>query len=379
MKKSFQRISAIVRKETIRLLRDWHTLFMMLAIPVIELFLLAYSATFTAQHLPLAVFDQSHDAQSRAFIDRLVNSRYFDVTLVAGSQAEVIRALDGGQVKAGLIIPVNFSDDIARRNGTALLLLDGSDSYSLQSAYGAASSIAQKFSLDLTLEDLRAGGMTTGDGNLPITTSVQTLYNPTRADLVFIIPGVVAMLLQMFAVIGIALTIVREREGGVAEQLLATPTRPLENILGKMVPYFVLTLFEMIIIHLIGYFVFGVPFKGDILLYLVLAMLFAVSSLSLGLLVSTVATTQRQVQITGALLLLLSFLLSGLVFSRIPMPLWTQAIGALLPVTHFIPIVRGMMVKGVGLSALWPNVLALLAFILVMLVVLPLVTRKRMD
>ena len=379
MNKSFQRTSAIVRKEIIHLRRDWHTLFMMLAIPVIELFLLAYSATFTAQHLPLAVFDQSHDEQSRAFIDSMVNSHYFDVTFVAGSESEIIRALDEGKVKAGLVIPVDFAEQISRHEGSALLLLDGSDSYSLQTAYGAASSIAQKFSLDLTLETMQASGASTGNGSLPVTTSVQTLYNPTRADLYFLIPGLAAMLLQMFAIMGMAMTIVREREWGVAEQLLSTPTRPLENIVGKMIPYFILTMFEMALIHLIGSFWFGVPFRGSVILYLGLAAIFALSSLSVGLLLSTVTTSQKQVQTIGSLILLLSFLLSGLIFSRIPIPLWTQFIGALLPVTHFIPIVRGIMIKGVGISALWSNVAALLAFIVILFTVLPLITRKRMD
>jgi ABC-2 type transport system permease protein len=379
MNKTLQRISAIVRKEVIHLRRDWHTLFMMLAIPVIELFLLSYSATFTAQHLPLAVYDQSHDEQSRAFVNSLVNSHYFDVTLAANSEAEILRALDEGKVKAGLVIPVNFTDKISRQEASALLLLDGSDSYSLQSAYGAASSIAQKFSLDLTLETIQSSGLVVGEGSLPITTSVQTLYNPTRADLYFIIPALAAMLLQMFAIMGMAMTIVREREWGVTEQLLSTPTRPLENILGKMIPYFILTLFEAVVIHSIGSLWFGVPFRGSVLLYLTLASLFVLSSLSVGLLVSTVTTSQKQVQTIGSLTLLLSFLLSGLVFSRVPMPLWTQFIGALLPVTHFIPIVRGIMIKGVGLSALWSNVGALFTFIVILFTVLPLITRKRMD
>ena len=138
-------------------------------------------------------------------------------------------------------------------------------------------------------------------------------------------------------------------------------------------------MFEMVVIHALGYFWFGVPFKGSLPLYLVLAALFVSSSLCVGLLLSTIATTQKQVQTIGALILLLSFLLTGLIFSRIPMPWWTQLIGTVLPVTHFIPIVRGIMVKGVGLSALWPNVVALVLFNLILIVLLPVLSRKRMD
>ena len=329
--------------------------------------------------MPLAVYDQSHDTQSRAFVDSLTNSGYFDLALNANSQAEIIKALDDGQVKIGVVIPSDLSQHIDRQTGTLLILLDGSDAYSLQSAYGAVNALAQKFSMDLPLQTLQENGLSAGQNALPIDTSVQTLYNPSREDLYFIIPGVAAMLLQMFAILGIAMTIVREREWGVAEQLLATPTRPLENIIGKIIPYFALSMFEMVVIHALGYFWFGVPFKGSLPLYLVLAALFVSSSLCVGLLLSTIATTQKQVQTIGALILLLSFLLTGLIFSRIPMPWWTQLIGTVLPVTHFIPIVRGIMVKGVGLSALWPNVVALVLFNLILIVLLPVLSRKRMD
>jgi ABC-2 type transport system permease protein len=379
MKKSLLRTWAVARKEIIRLRRDWHTLFMMLAIPVIELFLLAYSVTITIDHVPLVVFDQSHDEQSRQLVNSLTHSNFFDVVKTVNSQAEVIRAIDAGEAKAGLVIPPDLDASISRSEGKLLLLLDGSDSYSLQSAYGAASAIAQNYSLGLLVERLQQNGMAVTENSLPLNTSVQTLYNPSQDDLVFIIPGVAVMLLQMFAIVGIATTIVREREWGVAEQLLATPTRPMENILGKIIPYLALSFFEMLVIHLIGVFWFHVPFKGSILLYLALVVLYQISSLCLGLFISTIATTQRQVQMITALILLLSFLLTGLVFSRIPMPGWTQLVGDLLPATYFIPIARGIIVKGVGVSALWPNIVAVSLFIVILLPLLPLLSRKRMD
>jgi ABC-2 type transport system permease protein len=379
MKKSFQRTWAVMRREVIRLRRDWHTLFMMLAIPVIELFLLAYSATITITHLPLTVFDQSHDVQNRALLNSLTNSGYFDVVKTSSSQAEVIRAIDAGEVKGGLIIPPDFAATLSRGDGKLLLLLDGADSYSLQSAYGAANAILQNDSMDLLVSTLQEKGVGAKGITLPINTLVQTLYNPARDDLVFIIPGVAVMILQMFAIVGIATTIVREREFGIAEQLLSTPTRPMENIVGKMIPYLALTFFETILIHLIGVFWFHVPFTGSILLYLALVILFQVSSLCVGLFISTITATQRQVQMLSSLILLLSFLLTGLVFSRIPMPTWTRIVGDLLPATHFIPIARGIIVKGVGVSALWPDIGALCLFILILLPLLPVLSRKRMD
>lgn len=323
MNKSLQRIRAVMRKEIIHLFRDWHTLFMMLAIPVIELFLLAYSSTFTIKHLPMAVYDQSHDEQSRLFVHSLTNSEYFDVVMTTNSEAETISAIDAGNVKAGLIIPPDFAAHIVRGDANTLLLLDGSDLFSLQSAYGAANAITQNYSLGLTLKTIQKSSLAGNEIQLPINTSVQTLYNPARDDLIFIVPAVAVVILQMFAIIGIAMTIVREREWGVAEQLLSTPTRPMENILGKIVPYLGLAFFEMAVIHLLGAFWFHVPFRGSIPLYLALVLLFLTSSLSLGLFISTIATTQKQVQLIAGLILVLTFLLTGLVFSRIPMPLWT--------------------------------------------------------
>ena len=154
MNKSLQRIRAVMRKEIIHLFRDWHTLFMMLAIPVIELFLLAYSSTFTIKHLPMAVYDQSHDEQSRLFVHSLTNSEYFDVVMTTNSEAETISAIDAGNVKAGLIIPPDFAAHIVRGDANTLLLLDGFDSFSLQSAYGAANAITQNYSLGLTLKTI---------------------------------------------------------------------------------------------------------------------------------------------------------------------------------------------------------------------------------
>jgi ABC-2 type transport system permease protein len=379
MNKSMQRILAVMRKEVIHLRRDWHTFSVMMAVPLIELFLLAYSATFTVKDLPLVVFDQSRDSQSRALIASLTNSVYFDLVKVAGSQAETVAAIDSGQAKAGLIVPPDFETDISRGDANVLLLLDGSDSFSLQSAYGAANAVTQNFGLHLTLETLEKGGSLAGSVRLPITTSVQTLYNPVRDDLIFIVPAVAVVILQMFAIVGIAMTLVREREWGIAEQLLSTPIRPLENIVGKVVPYLALTLFEMIVIHLIGYFWFHVPFRGSVLLYLACAVLFMLSSLSLGLFLSTIAATQRQVQMVSSLILIFTFLLTGLVFSRIPMPAWTQAVGVLLPATHFIPIARGVIVKGVGIRAFWGNIGALVLFIVILTLSFQFLTKKRMD
>jgi ABC-2 type transport system permease protein len=348
-----------------------------------EMFLLAYSATFTVQHLPLVVYNPNNDVQSREFIHKVENSGFFDVTMSAQSQEEVKNAIDEGKVEAGLIFPPNFEEKVKQGDSEVIVILDGTDSFSLQSAFSSMEFIAQEYSTRLMMQNLSASGAQISalseNTDLPITTYVQTLYNPTRDDMVIIVPGTAVMIIEIFAIVSIAMTIVHEREMGVAEQLLSTPIRPLENILGKIVPYIVLTLTEFLIVHLIGYFWFKVPFKGNVLLYLVLSLLYAIACLSLGLFISTIASTQKQIQMIASMLLLLSFLLSGLVFSRVPMPAWSKVIGLLLPVTHFIPIARGIIVKGVGIGALWGNVIALILFSLIQFLLLPVLTRKRLD
>ena len=356
---------------------------MMLVIPIIELFLLAYSAVFTIEHIPMAIFDQSQDQGSRELINAYTNSQFFDVAMTVSGNKEVVAAIDEGKVKAGLIIPSKLSEKIARGEGSVSFMLDGSDLFTLQSSFAAANVIAQQYSLQLLVKDIQNNEMVlpADPTEMSITTSVQTLYNPNREDLKFIIPGVVAIILQMFAIIGVATTIVRERELGGAEQLLATPIRPLENILGKIVPYIVLCLFELLLVHFFGHFWFGVEFKGSFWLYLLLSFIFIFSSLGIGMLISTLASNQNQIQQIAALILLFSFLLSGLVFSRMPMPEWAKFIGGLLPMTYFLPIVRGIMIKGVGISniALWKNVGVLFGFCAILLCTLPLLSRKRLD
>ncbi len=383
MKKSWQRFCAVVRKETIQLIRDKSTLTLMLCIPVMELFLLAYCAVFTAKNISMVVYDQSHDSESRSLINSFANSGYFQVTGSVMTEKDVISQLESGKSSIGLVIPPDLGSKVSRGEGSVSLVMDGADLYTLASSYLSAKSIIQNYSLGMVVKQVQNAGMTDSRlanlSELPITTSVQTLYNPNREDLQFIIPGIVAIILQMFAIVGVAANLVREREMGGAEQLLATPVRPIENILGKMTPYVVLCFLELFIIHFFGRFLFGVRFRGNFGLYLLLSFVFVVASLAVGMFISTIAQNQNQVmQITG-LICLLSFNLSGLVFSRLPMPTWTKIIGGLLPMTHFVPIVRGLMIKGVGFAAVKKNVAMLGLFCVVLLGFLPFISHKRLD
>ena len=383
MQKSLQRLVALILKETMQLLRDRRTLMMVLGLPLIELFLFGYAVSLTVYHIPTAIVDQNKSPQSRDFIQALVNSQYFDVTETLQSQDQVVDEMDAGNVKAGIVIPPNFPTDLESGNANVLILLDGSDSFSVQSGYSAASIVAQNYSIQLTAEKIDRVGSASGSfqqvSTMPITTSIQVLYNPDLRDLWFILPAIIGMILQSMAVVLAAMAVVREREVGTLEQILATPTRPFELILGKMIPLLVLCLVIIGITLGLGVLWFGVPFKGNLWLYLWLSLMFIASSLGLGLLVSTFARNQRQAQQITQMLMIFSMLLTGLIYPRNAMPAFSQFIGDLIPLTYFIRISRGIVTKGVGLAFFWGDALVLLIYGLVVMITASFNFRNRLD
>ncbi len=352
-----QRLRAVLRKELTQLLRDRITLLLIFMMPLLELFFFAYAVNLSVDHIPTAVCDLSLDVRSRDFIDALVASGYFDIAEYAAGEADVIAALDEGRVRAGIVIPPDFAAQVARGQGEVLIILDGSDTYSVQAAYSAATAIAQHHALDLMVEKLRRQGQTFE--LMPVESSVRVLYNPTLDGLIFIVPALIAMLLQILTVNLTAQSIVREWELGTIEQLLATPIRPLELILGKLLPNLIIAAVALVLIALIGFVGMGVPFRGSVLLFAALSLLFAISGLGLGLLVSTVAHTQNEAESITSMLMLLSMLLTGFIYPREPMPAIVRLVGDLIPLTYFVRIVRGVVTRGVGLTLVWQDVAAL--------------------
>ena len=383
MKKFFQRERALIFKETVQILRDRRTLILFFALPLIELFLFAYAVSLTVTHLPTAVFDQSLDSRSRDFIQALVNSGNFDVTLVLQNEQRVRDAIDAGTVKVGVIIPPDFERQVLQGQGSVLILMDGSDSFSVQSGYNAALSIAQKYSLKLTAESVPVGGPSIISnaltGQLPITTSTRVLYNPDITDLIFILPGLIALIMQIIVVTNSAMSIVRERETGTLEQLLATPARPAEMVIAKLIPGMVVAILDMALILAIGVYWFRVPFRGNIVLLGGLSILFIISGMGLGLVISAVAKNQRQAQQLTAVIQLLAMLLTGFLYPRTTMPLWTQIIGNFIPMTYFVRIIRGIMTKGVNLTFLWTDSLTLFVYAAFSMAIAAAISKKRLD
>ena len=373
-----RRLLAIVQKETIQMVRDWPTLLMIILMPVVELFLFAYVGDMTLDHLPTAVADMSRDTASRELIGALEVSGFFDVAQYVDGEADVIRAIDDGNASVGLVIPPDFAGQVERGGAQALIIIDGSDAFVVQSGYSAAVSIAQAHGMALVMKTAEQMGMPDA-GKLPITTSARILYNPNVDEIIFLIPGLAAMLLQIIAVNTTVMSIVRERELGTMEQILVTPTRPVELIVGKMVPAVGLIALDLIIIILLGIYWFKVPFQGSIWLFIWLSLLFIISGLGMGLLLSTVSKNQKQAQQISSMIMMVTMLLTGLIYPRSTMPAFVQFIGDLIPATYFIRISRGIITKGVGLSFIANDVIALVVYGIIVVVISAVTFKKRLD
>ncbi len=380
MQFDFQRLGALMRKEAIQILRDRRFIMLFLGLTFVQLFVYSYAASRTVYHLPMAVVDQSQDPTSRAFVQALVNSQYFNATLYLDDQSQAKQAIDKGQVKAALIIPTHFASSVDQHSANFLMLLDGSDQFAVRSGYSAAGLVAQSFGLQMSAESVALTGaaLSTNDP-LPINTSTQILYNPDLNDKWFVIPGIIGMILQTLAIEQAAIFLVRDREWGTMEQILATPVRQLELILSKMIPLSILCLLAFGISVGLGIFWFGVPFHGNLFLYFWLALLFLASCLGLGLVISTRATTQFEAETSSLIFLLFGLLLTGLFYPRTGMPLIPQLIGDIAPLTYFIRISRGIYMKGVGLSFVWGDALILVIYTLIVIFISSKNFKMRLD
>jgi len=339
---------SIVVKEFIQIRRDPRTLGIVLALPVMQLVLFGYAINTTVDHISTVVLDQARDAQSRAFLASFFNTGYFDLVAQAGSLEEVRQDIDAGTAHVGIVLPPTFSHDLlAGRAAQTQLLIDGSDPNTAQTALLVGSTLAQR--------GAASPGRTIDQRPL-------VLYNPAMQSINFMIPGLLGLIMQFQTLLLTAFAVVRERERGTLEQLVVTPIKPWELMLGKILPYVGIAFANMVLASAIGRYWFGVEFAGSFPLLLLLAALFVLSSLGLGLLVSTVSQTQTQAMQMALFIMLPSIILSGFVFNRESMPHPIRELGLLIPLTYFLQILRGVILKGVGLDVLWPQVVALAAF-----------------
>jgi ABC-2 type transport system permease protein len=371
------RIWSIVRKEFIQIRRDPRTLAMVLAMPLMQLVLFGYSINTTVDHIATVVLDQAQDAQSRGFLSAFFNTGYFDLRGNASRLEDLRQSIDAGTARVGIVVPPDFSRDlVAGRSPKAQVVIDGSDPNTAQTALLVASTIAQARSVDLLAS---SAGAASGGGGQAIDLRPIVLYNPGMQSVNFMIPGLLGLILQFQTLLLTAFAVVRERERGTLEQLVVTPIKPWELMLGKILPYVVLAFANVFLTSAIGRFWFGVEFAGSFPLLLGLAVLFVLSSLGLGLLISTVSQTQTQAMQMAMFVMLPSIILSGFVFPREGMPPIIQDIGLAIPLTYFLRILRGIILKGVGVEILLPEVLALIVFGLVVFGLSATRFRKTLD
>ena len=355
-----RRLHAIMLKEFTQMRRDRGTLRLMLLIPVMQLLIFGYAIRMDARNLPTAVFDASRTQESRALIQQFEATRYFTVVRQTASYDDAIHLVDDGVARAAIAIPPDYAREMKRlRHARVQVLVDATSPTASQSAIGAAQLVGQR-AVARVLEQ-RAGSIVDPDAP-PIDIRVRPLYNPALSSPLFIVPGIIGIILSNVLILVTALSIVREREYGTLEQLIVTPLTRSEIMIGKLSPYVIVAFVQITSVLLLGRYLFHVPIRGSVPLIYATSFLFVVASLGLGLFISTLADAQAPAIQMAFMILLPNVLLSGFMFPREAMPPAARVIGLLLPLTYYLEIMRGIILKGVGLRELWVQCVALVGF-----------------
>ena len=373
------RLGALIVKEFIQIVRDPRTLVLALLIPIIQLFLLGYVANNDVRNVPLAVFDQDRSPAARALLNAFKVADYFRLEYEVDSERELRALVDGNKARAALIIPPGYGE---RVNGAGVaevaFILDGSDPTVASTSLAAAQLIGQAHATTLLAERLDRRGQP-GSIQLPLDVRTQVWYNPDLISAYFIVPGLFGVIMYAITSLLTASAIVRERERGTIEQLIVTPIRPWELVLGKLIPYAILAFFNTSEILLIGHFWFKVPIRGDLLLIALLSGLFLISSLGIGLFASTIAGTQQESYLIVYATLLPTIFVSGYIFPLQAMPPALQVISYFIPLRYYLVVIRSLMIKGVGAEALQTEIIALAIFGVAIMTAAALRFRKRLD
>jgi len=347
-----RRIGAVARKEFIHIFRDPRSLGLAIAIPMLLLVLFGYALTLDVDNVPTVVWDQSESPPSRDFINRFSGSPYFSIRGYVRNYSEVERAIDSGSALAALIVPRNFASLIeAGRVAPIQFIVDGSDSNTATIATGYAEIIAQTYSLKITLNQIqRSGGRQL---QLPLNLRPRVWFNADLESKNYIIPGLIAVIMNVIAALLTSLTVAREWESGTMEQLISTPVKAHELVLGKLLPYFTIGMFDVLLAVLMGKFLFRVPLRGNVALVFGMAAVFLAGALAVGILISIVTRSQLlSSQLAMTITYLPALLLSGLMFAITNMPRPLQVITYLIPARYFVKLIKSIYLKGVGLEIL---------------------------
>ena len=373
-----RRIWAVARKEGIHIIRDWRSLVMGIAIPILLLILFGYALTLDVDEVPLMVWDQSGTQASRNFMSRFEGSPYFALRRIVQTYAEVERAIDAGEALVALVIPVDFAMDVGSgRTARAQAIVDGSDSNTATIVLGYLETVARTYNQDLAIEQAaRSSGRTV---TAPLDLRPRVWFNADMESKNYIIPGLIAVIMMVIAAMLTSLTVAREWETGTMEQIISTPLKGPELILGKLLPYFGIGMLDVLIAVLMGEFVFGVPLRGNVALLFSMAAIFLAGALSLGMLISIVTKAQLLAsQLAMVVTFLPAFLLSGFMYDIGNMPSAIQAITHVVPARYFVSLLKGIYLKGIGLELLMLEAALLAGFGLVVLLAANLLFKKKM-
>lgn len=375
-----KKIIFFIKKEFQQFRRDPRMFAIILVAPVIQLIFLGYAANLDVDKIKMVVYDQDNSYESRNFIENFTSSAYFETYANVENYKDITNYIDKGKVILAIIIPKDFEKEISRSETVSVqALFDGSDGNTASIAAGYMQSIVTSYAKNLIVQRLNRVGMK----NLPvgtITAESRVWYNPTLKTRNFMVPGIVGLLLSVITLILTSLAVVKEKEVGTMEQLIVTPLKPYQIIIGKLVPFIILGFLAVIIVLTAMRFIFNIEAKGDIVFLFISAFFYIFSTLGLGLFVSTISKTQQQAMMLAIFVVLMPMIfLSGFAFPIENMPKIIQYISYVVPLRYFIDIIRGVVTKGLGFSELWPNALVLMFMGLIILSVSSLRFHKKLE
>jgi len=372
------RLISIIRKEFIQIFRDPRTLALILVMPIIQLFLLGYAATTDIRNVPIAVWDQSRSPESRALLDVFNAADYFNFAYEARSEQEIQTLIEQGDVRGALVIPPDYANKLLEGDAQVSMILDGSDATVGATALSTAKLIGQSHAINVLAEQAARQGRSAAV-QPPLEVRTQVWYNPDLRSAYFMIPGVIGMVLYAIMAMLTATAVVRERERGTIEQLIVTPIRSWELIVGKVTPYVILGFFDLAEVLLIGHYWFSVPVRSNLFLVVATAGLLLLSSLGIGLFASTIANTQQEALLTVFVTILPGVFISGFLFPLEAMPKFLQIVSYAIPLRYYLVIVRSLLLKGVGFAALRGEIISLALFGVIIMSAAALRFRKRLD
>jgi ABC-2 type transport system permease protein len=363
---SLRRLNSVIAKEFIQMRRDKITLSMIVMIPLIQLILFGYAINSNPKNLPTAILNADQSQLSRTFLHAVKNTNYFDFISKIHTEKQADNSMSTGDIQFILNIPPGFSRDLIRgQKPNILLTVDATESMAAANAITAINTLTNS----VFTQDLKGSLNYLQSASPPFNLTVHAKYNPEFITQYSIVPGLMGVILTMTMVIITSLAITREYERGTMENLLATPVRPIEVMLGKVIPYIIVGYIQATLIMLASYYIFHVPIAGNILLLFIATLPFIAANLSVGITFSTFARNQMQATQLSFFFFLPSILLSGFMFPFYGMPTWAQYIGSILPLTYFLRIARGIMIKGNDFMTTWPNIWPILIFMIIALII----------